>query len=359
MCAKKKAIPGKMWRIAGEPICSQPLTATELRRLFKDAFFDYIDRALEIQGRLRFRQAEREKDALANLNVLTAIVMACAARHLPWAQDDFDARAGLFERGRPDYRMRYEYCGADEDGKIDQDSPPDWLVSEAQLFYIATGVVPPRNQQPSKELIRWFTNQGVAEPRARELAFGAMFAYYSGAGGHGWKDIDWFFESSDGPEEVTEDAAAPVPISDAPNKVEALVRQVKELRAALHDAERAAGRLKEQLRMAEQKGEADREELARLRETLYDLRGGEASETMDSGPLVELPWQVKRRVVVFGGHDSWRKAVKPLLPGARFYDREILPDINAIRGADVVWLQVNAFFWLMKAIALIPVIFIT
>ena len=61
-----------------------------------------------------------------------------------------------------------------------------------------------------------------------------------------------------------------------------------------------------------------------------------------TGPLVALPWQVKRRVVVFGGHDSWRKAVKPLLPGARFYDREVLPDINAIRGADVVWLQVNA-----------------
>lgn len=402
--------------------------ATELRRLFKDAFLDYIDRALEIQNRLRFRQAEREmpafpaglssrdwflddlplpsedpavvallmapelicrpaseiqeelssrkaaellsgygtdepyalcaaylllereKDALANLNVLTAIVMTCAARHLLWTQDDFDARAGLFEQGGPDYRMRYEYRRADEDGKIAQNSPPDWLVSEAQLFYIATGVVPPRNQRPSEELIRWFTEQGIMEPRARELAFGAMFAYYSDAGEHGWKDIDWFSdeddeeeaEPSDGLEKVTEDTAAPAHISDAQNKVDALIRQVKELRAALHDAERAAGRLKEQLRMAEQKGEADRAELARLRETLYDLRGGEAPETGNSGPLVEIPWQVKRRVVVFGGHDSWRKAVKPLLPGARFYDREVLPDINAIRGAEVVWLQINA-----------------
>ena len=206
----------------------------ELRRLFRDTFLDYIDRALEIQSRLRFRQAEREmpafpadlshrdwfldapplpsedpavaallmapelicrpvsevqeelasrkaaellsgygtdepyalcaayllleheKDALANLNALTAIVMICAERHLPWTQDDFDARAGLLERGGPDYRLRYGDRGADEDGKIDQGSPPDWLVSEAQLFYIATGVVPPRNQRPSEELIRWF-----------------------------------------------------------------------------------------------------------------------------------------------------------------------------------------------------------
>lgn len=29
MCAREKAIPGKMWRIAGEPIWSQPLTAAE------------------------------------------------------------------------------------------------------------------------------------------------------------------------------------------------------------------------------------------------------------------------------------------------------------------------------------------
>ena len=100
--------------------------------------------------------------------------------------------------------------------------------------------------------------------------------------------------------------------------------------------------LKEQLQIVEQKGEAERSELAQLRETLYNLRGGESLETGDSGPLVELPYQVKRRVVVYGGHDSWRKAVKPLLLGARFYDRDELADLNIVRNADVVWLQVNA-----------------
>ena len=82
--------------------------------------------------------------------------------------------------------------------------------------------------------------------------------------------------------------------------------------------------------------------MTQLRDTLYQLRAGEDESDPDSSPLVELPWQVRRRVVVFGGHDSWRKAVKPLLPGARFYDREVLPDLNTIRGADAVWLQVNA-----------------
>lgn len=69
---------------------------------------------------------------------------------------------------------------------------------------------------------------------------------------------------------------------------------------------------------------------------------GESETDVDSGPTVELPWQVKRQVVAFGGHDSWLKAVKPLLPGARFDGREILPDLNAVRSADVVWIQPNA-----------------
>ena len=46
--------------------------------------------------------------------------------------------------------------------------------------------------------------------------------------------------------------------------------------------------------------------------------------------------------MVFGGHDTWRKAIRPMLPDIRFFDREMLPDINAVKGADAVWIQPNA-----------------
>ncbi len=289
---------------------------------------------------------EREKDALANLNGLTAIVMICAERHLPWTQDDFDARTDLSEPGGPDYRLRYEYRMVFEDDAEYGDTP-DWLASEAQLFYIATGVAPPRDQQPSRELIRWFISHGIAEQRARELAFGAMFAYYTDAGEHGWKEFGWPFDDDSGKEDIPSGESenppsVPIPAEDHAAQAELLARKVKELRGALHDAEQTVGRLEEQLREAQRCGEADRAELAQLRETLYHLRAGEDSAEEDNGSLVELPWSVRRRTVVFGGYDSWRKAVKPLLPGARFYDREALPDLNAIRGADVVWIQPNA-----------------
>ena len=111
---------------------------------------------------------EREGDALANLNALTAVVMVCALRHLPWAQDDFGARAGLFEAGTPDYRLQYEYC---EEPAEDGEEPLEleWRLSETQLFFLATGVVLPRNRMPSDKLRRWFIRQGMDEQRAREL----------------------------------------------------------------------------------------------------------------------------------------------------------------------------------------------
>lgn len=293
---------------------------------------------------------EREKDALANLNTLTAIVMICAERHLPWAQDDFGARAGLFQSGVPDYRLRYEYSDLpDEDGEDPLEL--EWRMSETQLFFLATGVVLPRGRAPSDKLVRWFMRQGVEEQRARELAWAAFIAYYTDGGEHGWRDIDLFDEDEEDevgsplPDDPAEHEEMPViPLSDnEPDpRFEELTRKLKELRGALHDAERTSNRLREQLREVEQRREMDRSELSQLRETLYRLRDGEDAEDEVQGPLVEFPWQVKRRVVVFGGHDTWRKAIKPLLPDARFYDREILPDLNAIRGADVIWLQVNA-----------------
>ena len=66
---------------------------------------------------------EREKDALASLNGLTAIVMICAERHLPWTHDDFDARADLSEPGGPDYRLRHEYRMVFED-ETEGNGPP-------------------------------------------------------------------------------------------------------------------------------------------------------------------------------------------------------------------------------------------
>lgn len=253
---------------------------------------------------------EREGDALANLNALTAIVMVCAERHLPWFQDDFGARAGLFEDGAPDYQLRYEYSGEEDE----EDREPlnlMWRLSETQLFFLVTGVILPRGRAPSDKLVRWFMQQGVEERRARELAWAAFMAYYIDSREYRWKPVNLFDEESgeEAPreEEPKEICKVPVePKSDGAVNVRAelLAQKVKEMQKALYDAERTSNRLREQLKEAERRGGMDRSELAQLRETLYNLRAEEDSADENSDPLVELPWQVKRRTVVFGDHDS-------------------------------------------------------
>ena len=66
------------------------------------------------------------------------------------------------------------------------------------------------------------------------------------------------------------------------------------------------------------------------------------SSLNESEAEIAFPYRTERRIVAFGGHDTWRKAIRPMLPSVRFFDREMLPDIHTVKGADVVWIQSNA-----------------
>lgn len=287
---------------------------------------------------------EYEQDALACLSGLTAAVVSCAANHLPWTRDTLIGGQELFDLDMPDYALRHEH----QVGCQDPDAPRSTeLVSEAQLFFNATRVVMPRHRQPSQQLVQWFVANGITEQRARELAWGAMFASYTDAAAHNredtYSDADAGRRAGDAKEADQQEKPYDTQlIENQSAEIEALTQKIKELRGALHDAEKEKNLIKDDLHTAMQRSETDRLELAQLRETLYNLRSGEIPEIEDDHIPVEMPWQVRRRIAVFGGHDNWRRAVRSLLPGARFYGREAPTDPNVVRGADVIWLQVNS-----------------
>lgn len=255
-----------------------------------------------------------------------------------------------FEREAPDDTLRYPYSGPEYDPEEDEPRPSEgrWLCSEAQLFYLATGVLPPRDRAPSGALRRWFVSQGVPEGRARALACGALYASCAGELRCELDEMAWDMDWPEEPAEASEPAPlqnepkAPPDSSDSTAQIAALTRQLKEARSACHEAEQAEGRLQGKIRELEQQAERDRAELAQLRETLLRLETASEDDTPEDAAAVSFPWQVTRRVLSFGGHDTWSKAIRPLLPGIRFYEREMLPDLTAIRGADVIWLQTNA-----------------
>lgn len=293
---------------------------------------------------------EKEDDVLTALNMLTGAVVACADRHLPWGLGVPLSYGYPFEDGTPDYTLRYPFGAPAGDEGSNDDLPSLEIdggqrLSEAQLFYLATGYALPRDVVPSQRLTVWFVEQGLAGDRARELTWGAMISSYL----DDWRDRGFWDRdfSWDVPDDEDEPAAEAEPeaVREAQptntSEVEELERRLKGMRRALHDTERAARQFQDRLLETERQARCDHDELVQLRDTLFRIRSGEETEDTDE-VSVELPCQIRRRVLSFGGHDTWRKAIKPLLPGVRFVDRETLPDISALKLADVIWIQPNA-----------------
>ena len=89
--------------------------------------------------------------------------------------------------------------------------------------------------------------------------------------------------------------------------------------------------------------EADRQELIGLRDLVYKLQNSSGAEPeIENADKIQLPYTTKQRVVIFGSHATWLKAIKPMLPNVKFIDLYTKPDANLIRHADVVWMQTNA-----------------
>lgn len=294
---------------------------------------------------------ERDGDVLVDLNMLTAAVVVCAERHLPWGADEAYSYAEPYGNGTPDLSLRYAYHpheNAEEEDLPDPDIEEGELLSEGQLFYLATGYALPRDQAYSSRLKGWFQEQGVPEGRAEALAWGAWFAScvddlraQRPMPFDVPDDFEDFLKSLD--EELTELAEeASTEEADSAAQAAELSRQLKESRKALHEAEQGMRQLQERLRSVEADTLRDRAELSQLRETLFDLRAQEGQPEHEAEAAITFPYQTKRRIVAFGGHDTWRKVIRSMLPDVRFFDREMLPDVNVIKSADVVWIQANA-----------------
>ena len=91
-------------------------------------------------------------------------------------------------------------------------------------------------------------------------------------------------------------------------------------------------------------------ELADLRSLVFNRDSEEREKLEKPEKAYAYPYVTKKRTVVFGGHDSFLKVIRPMLPEVRFVDAGSLafsPDI--IRNAEVVWIQNNCIshsqFW--------------
>ena len=115
-------------------------------------------------------------------------------------------------------------------------------------------------------------------------------------------------------------------------------------REDLYQIRREMETVKERTENVEKRAAAERTELAELRELVFTQANAVEMGGLEPDKAAELrfPYSTRNRVVAFGGHDSCRKAIRPLLPNVTFINREQRPNADMIKAADVVWIQPNA-----------------
>ena len=134
--------------------------------------------------------------------------------------------------------------------------------------------------------------------------------------------------------EQKEDVKKEDNIYDLKKEIKLLKEEIKkahdEKRSIIHNFETLKAEKEEQ-----------QKQLLELRTMIREPVSNEDNEETKS-PQITFPYSAKGRYVVFGGHNTWSKAIKPLLKNVRFIDATTRPDIGLILNADTVWIQNNA-----------------
>lgn len=150
---------------------------------------------------------------------------------------------------------------------------------------------------------------------------------------------------------LDEDPAQPKDEKDI--LIDQLKEELKKSRAALHSAEVESRNTRKELASTKSIYEREHRELADLREIVFNAQFADGSGEPEQPASVSeetYPYETAKRTTVFGGHDTFLKAIKPMLPNVRFIDSSYMtfsPEL--VRNSDIVWVQTNCIshpmFW--------------
>ena len=285
-----------------------------------------------------------QDDDLAWLYSAPMAVLCTAANQLPWAKFPYEEEDAdqdqPFPAGHSQWRLDaawYLPSYADSEFAAGEDGSD--LVSLAQLVYGMTGALLPRDMQQYDFLKKHLRRDGLTPSKIHALlavmaALGAASRQIDFAPG-GQVEIE-----SDVQQAATQ-ASQPLPDAQALRDENADLRQQADaLRRSAHAAEKQTANVQKQLEELQQEAERQRQELADLRALVFHQQQG----TDDPEPekaSIQFPCRTRQKIVVFGGHDSWLREIRPKLPDVRFVNKDAAPNPDLIRHAYVVWVQTN------------------
>lgn len=246
----------------------------------------------------------------------------------------------------------------------------------AQVIYgLSRGVVP-TGLHPFEEDRKRLIEEGMNEDVARKVTETAELMFLQTFQARQVNYGDWdrpvFLEEEELPAEsmqrkgtgdkITFDKAVPVSLggywgkvigeqgksvaAETPDKLQAELSAAKkrikslgnELARTRQEANNERAKLEHELKALR----LEHRELADLRELVFN-REVENSERLERVEKeYSYPYETKKRTVIFGGHDTWLKAIRPMLPNVKYVDAGNLAfNTDIVKNADVVWIQNN------------------
>lgn len=122
-------------------------------------------------------------------------------------------------------------------------------------------------------------------------------------------------------------------------ELERLRKENEQQKEELYKTEKALADKNTLLEKQANKRSVEKQELNDLRELIFALTNDAGEEKSSQKPNTVFPYHTQKKHIVFGGHPTWLKAIKPMLPDVKFI--EGVPSSEQIKGAEMVWLQTN------------------
>lgn len=284
-------------------------------------------------------------------------VTAAAGAKLPWGCVEYD------EEQDEAWPMFGDKNGSIADTEENITGYPDWdaldETSEAvgvghkdsvrmnlsQIVYALTGAIMPRDQRRYDNAREKLLAYGMGEEKTNHLIDCIRILGESQRMSRNW-DLDmhtddWSREDTEEPDHSSENLEEKNAALQEANT--ALKKEIERLKSALYETHREAKEGHKRYDMLLQETQNEHKELIDLRELVFN-NSRDREEQVKIEQLqqdIVYPYKVKKKIVVFGGHDAWLKVIRSMLEGVRFIDADMLPNTGIIKNADTVWLQTN------------------
>lgn len=245
-----------------------------------------------------------------------------------------------FSREEDDMDEEYDLDGDEEEINVSDDFYEEGAENLSQKIFSYTGVVYPRVAKIcDRNSYNDFIDKINEDDRLskRELANLLIHALSTGERVY----LDSLFSDTEDVRSESDEYSDEDDIETLKKKIQDQKKQIVSLKRSLHTEARKASDLNVKYEEKAADENAMLQELKDLREIVFNSREN-IEQTPEKETEAEFPVRITdRKIVSFGGFESWLKTMKEYLPDVKFVSPDVIPNTELIRNSDEIWIQTN------------------